>query len=419
MSVGITVENVSKRFRRGERHNSLRDLVGSWLRFGPSMGEGGRAHEDDFWALDNVSFDVKPGEAFGLIGPNGAGKSTMLKLLAGIMRPNRGQIKIDGRISALIEVGAGFHPDLTGRENVYLNAAILGMEREEVDRKFDEIVDFAGIGDFLDTPIKRYSSGMYARLGFSVAAHVEPDVLLVDEVLSVGDRVFRTKCLEKMRGFLERGVAVVFVSHDLRAVSAFCDRALVLANGKPVFHGPVTEAVSRYHKACLNSYTSDGADEGGLVDVEPIRFMDASGREKQTFTPGESVTVEFDVKFLHPMVRPSFGLSLIRAEDRMVVFETSSTRMNHVTPPAVEGTRCRVKYDIKLNVQPAEYVVGYHVRDRDSSMYAALEEDARIMVIGGNSCGGVVDLAPHVSVKSLESAPPQSWSKDAGRLVAS
>lgn len=419
MSIGIKVDGVSKRFRRGERHNSLRDLVGSWLRFGPNFGEGGRQCENDFWALDDVSFEVKPGEAFGLIGPNGAGKSTMLKLLAGIMRPNRGQIKIDGRISALIEVGAGFHPDLTGRENVYLNAAILGMGRDEVDRKFDEIVAFAGIGDFLDTPIKRYSSGMYARLGFSVAAHVEPDVLLVDEVLSVGDRVFRTKCLEKMRSFLDRGVAVVFVSHDLRAVSAFCDRALVLASGKPVFHGPVAEAVSRYHKACLSNYTSDEADEGGVVEVEPVRFLDANGKEKQTFTPGESISVEFDVRFLHPMVRPSFGLSLIRVEDRMVVFETSSTRMNFTTPPAVEGTRCRVRYDVQLNVQPAEYLVGYHVRDRDSSMYAALEEDARIMVIGGNSCGGVVDLAPHVSVKSLASEPPKSWSNNAGRLVAS
>lgn len=419
MSKSIHVNAVFKKFRRGERHNSLRDAVGSWLRL-----DGGRRLQTgldsaEFWALQDITFDVQPGEAFGIIGPNGAGKSTMLKLLAGILRPNRGKISIDGRVSALIEVGAGFHPDLTGRENIYMNAAILGMRRREVDRKFDDIVEFAGIRDFLDTPIKRYSSGMYARLGFSVAAHVEPDVLLVDEVLSVGDRVFRSKCMDKMRGFLDRGVAVVYVSHDLRSVASFCDRAMVVSDGCMQYIGGAAEAVAHYHHACIEASMLPSSRKKNLVDVSPVRFVDKAGRDKQTFRPGEEVTIEFDVRYNHAMARPSFGLSLIRTEDRLVMFETSSTRMHYKTPPAIEGTCSRVRYRVALNVPPGEYLIGYHVRDRDSALYAAMQEDARIMVIGESISGGVVDLAPKVAVEEVDPSSHEMSVANVGRAVAS
>ena len=418
MNNRIEVIDVHKEFDRGERHNSLRDKLGSWLRLDGSR-PAARPGSQRFAALEGISFQVKPGEAFGIIGPNGAGKSTILKLLAGILRPNRGSIRIDGRVSALIEVGAGFHPDLTGRENIYLNASILGMPRRAAAAKFDEIVEFAGIRDFLDTPIKRYSSGMYARLGFSVAAHVEPDVLLVDEVLSVGDRVFRRRCMDKMRGFIDRGVAVVFVSHDLRSVASFCDRAMVLSEGRALYLGGAAEAVAQYHEACIDACILPDARRRTLVEVSPVRFLDQRGRDKQTFSPGESVVIEFDVRYNHPIACPSFGLSLIRAEDRLVMFETSSTRMNYVTPPAVEGACSRVRYNVALNVPPGEYLIGYHVRDRDSALYAAMQEDARIMVIGESISGGLVDLAPRVAVEPVPSAKNEASRVFTSRAVAS
>lgn len=419
MTKSINVNGVFKKFRRGERHNSLRDAVGSWLRLDRGHRRSNGLDDAEFWALQEMTFEVQPGEAFGIIGPNGAGKSTMLKLLAGILRPNRGTIAIEGRVSALIEVGAGFHPDLTGRENIYMNAAILGMRRREVDRKFEDIVEFAGIRDFLDTPIKRYSSGMYARLGFSVAAHVEPDVLLVDEVLSVGDRVFRAKCMDKMRGFLDRGVAVVYVSHDLRSVASFCDRAMVVADGCIQYTGGAAEAVAQYHEACIDASMLPSTRKRTLVDVSPVRFVDKTGRDKQTFTPGEEITIEFDVRYNHAMACPSFGLSLIRTEDRLVMFETSSTRMHYQTPPAVEGTCSRVRYRIALNVPPGEYLIGYHVRDRDSALYAAMQEDARIMVIGDSISGGVADLAPRVAVEEVDPRQHEMTVANVGRAVAS
>ncbi len=214
----LEIQNVSKKFRRGEIYDSLRDLIPALTGRMFRARADGELDKRDFWALNDVSFDVKQGEAFGIIGDNGAGKSTMLKLLTGIMRPTKGRITVRGRLSALIEVSAGFHQDLTGRENIYLNGAILGLKRDEITRRFDEIVAFSGLEAFIDTPVKRYSSGMFARLGFSVAAHVDPEVLLVDEVLSVGDYSFQRKCIERMDQIILNGTTVVFISHNLRAV---------------------------------------------------------------------------------------------------------------------------------------------------------------------------------------------------------
>ena len=204
-SFAFEMDRVYKKFRKGQLYDSLRDLIpamfGSLFRGRKESSLG----ENEFWALYDISFQVNKGEALGIIGPNGAGKSTMLKLLTGIMKPTKGNITVNGTLSALIEVGAGFHPDLTGRENIFLNGTILGMKKEQIIKKFDEIVDFSGLADFIDTPVKRYSSGMYARLGFSVAAHVDPEILVVDEVLSVGDYAFQNKCIAKMKSILSSG----------------------------------------------------------------------------------------------------------------------------------------------------------------------------------------------------------------------
>ncbi len=393
----VQVSRVFKRFRRGGQMDSVRDVLGAMM---PSRRKKQRA-DAEFWAVRDISFSVQAGEAFGIIGPNGAGKSTLLKLLAGIMRPNQGAIDVRGRLSALIELGAGFHGDLTGRENIYLNASILGMSRREVRSKFDEIVAFAGVEEFLDTPVKRYSSGMHARLGFAVAAHVSPQVLLVDEVLSVGDRVFRAKCMEKMTQFLQQGAAVVFVSHDLGAVARFCRRALVIDKGAEVYVGPVARAVACYYDASAETLTSQHAGEKSAVKVTNLRLLDEAGRAAVSCACGQRLRLEFDASYEIDMERPSYGLSIIRAEDHLTVFETSSTRLNGIAEPARPGDCQRIRYDFTMNLLPGEYAIGYHIRDRDALAYVAQDPYAiRIMVDSDEASGGVVHVEPCVRVEA-------------------
>jgi lipopolysaccharide transport system ATP-binding protein len=243
----ISVEGVSKRFAKRLRHAMWYGACDLSRAVAGLKPRGEELRPSEFWSLRDVSFEVKRGECLGVIGPNGAGKSTLLKLINGILRPDAGRLRVRGRVGALIEVGAGFHPLLTGRENIYVNGSILGMSRAEIARKFDAIVEFADIGDFLDTPVKFYSSGMHVRLGFAVAAHLEPDVLLVDEVLAVGDLAFRVKCYRAIAGMLER-CAVVLVSHSLPHVHRSSTRALVLSRGKVRFQGAVGEAVAAYEE---------------------------------------------------------------------------------------------------------------------------------------------------------------------------
>ena len=235
----VVFDQVWKKFRRGEHHDSLRDAVTALVKRPftrrPSVDA---LREEEFWALRDVSFEVQPGEALGIIGPNGAGKSTALKLLTKILKPTMGTALVRGRVGALIEIAAGFHPDLTGRENLYLQGAILGMTRAEVASKLEAMVEFSGIRAFIDTPVKRYSSGMNARLGFAVAAHVDPDVLLIDEVLAVGDFSFQQKCFARLEEFRKSGAAIVFVSHNMQAIVSLCDKALLLRPGRSPILAP-------------------------------------------------------------------------------------------------------------------------------------------------------------------------------------
>src|ERR1017187_2890091 len=242
--VAVQMERVYKKFRKGEVYNSLRDLLPALTGRMFRQQEISESDKREFWALQDLSFEVKRGEAFGIIGPNGAGKSTALKILSRIMKPTKGSMVINGRLSALIEVTAGFHHDLTGRENIFLNGTILGMTKREIESKLDQIIAFSGIEEFIDTPVKRYSSGMYARLGFSVAAHVDPEVLIVDEVLSVGDFVFQQRCMDRIRSVLGSGITVLFVSHNLKAVTEICQRAMLLEHGKVLTIGE-TDAAAR------------------------------------------------------------------------------------------------------------------------------------------------------------------------------
>jgi lipopolysaccharide transport system ATP-binding protein len=270
----IRVRGLAKKYHLGvqhERYNTLRDVfakkVGSIFN-GSRKNSASSAKDAVLWALKDVSLEVKKGEVVGVIGRNGAGKSTLLKILSRITEPTEGEAEIRGRVGSLLEVGTGFHLELTGRENLYLCGAILGMKRNEIDRKFDEIVGFSGVDRFIDTPVKHYSSGMHLRLAFSVAAHLEPEILLVDEVLAVGDHEFQKKCLGKMDDVASHGRTVLFVSHNLGAVKQLCQTGIVLNNGRVVFHGPIVEALSRYSQTISEGSTehlSNGAGWRGIT----------------------------------------------------------------------------------------------------------------------------------------------------------
>jgi ABC-2 type transport system ATP-binding protein len=263
--VVVSVRDVTKNFVV-RKDDSLKERL-------VTLGRRGRRYREDFVALDSIAFDIQAGTTIGLIGHNGSGKSTLLKVIGGIIEPTAGQVWTRGRIAALLELGAGFHPDLTGKENIYLNGSILGLSRAEIDVRFDEIVEFADIGEFIDTPVKFYSSGMYVRLAFAVAVHTDPDILLVDEVLSVGDEAFQRKCMEKIRSFQEEGRTIILVTHNLGQVLDLCDRAVLLNHGHLVYDGPPREAISTFRDFLEGRRTDDTVrtqpgDSGTPVSVE-------------------------------------------------------------------------------------------------------------------------------------------------------
>lgn len=300
--LAIEIDGVWKRFRKGGAEGLLLEAITRTVR---GLLHGDFGAQDVFWALRGINLKVRRGEAVGIIGPNGAGKSTLLKILSRVLRADRGRVTVNGRLSGLIEVGAGFHGDLSGRENIYVNGAILGMSRGEIRQKFDRIVEFAGIGDFLDMPVKRYSSGMYVRLGFAVAAHMEPDVLLVDEVLSVGDVAFKARCMDVMRNFLARGTSILFVSHNLAAVKRFCDRVVLLDHGAIRCEGSPDDAIAEYSRLVtdIEEANPEGLERApiggraggdGPAIISDVRILDRSRQPARTFTAGEPLQIELD-----------------------------------------------------------------------------------------------------------------------------
>jgi lipopolysaccharide transport system ATP-binding protein len=340
MATAISVDRLSKSYRIGQyqtAYGTLRDaLAGTARRAFRRHREG---EDRDIWALRDVTFDVADGEVLGIVGRNGAGKSTLLKILTRIATPTEGRAEIRGRVGSLLEVGTGFHPELTGRENVFLNGSILGMKQKEIVRKFDEIVEFAGVESFLDTPVKRYSSGMSVRLAFAVAAHLEPEILLVDEVLAVGDAEFQRRCLGRMEDLSQSGRTVVFVSHQMQAVAQLCDRALWLDHGRVKRDGTATEVVAEYLQAGYGAGSSrvwpdlDSAPGDDLVRLRSVRVVQ-EGDERGAVDVRDPVGIEicFDVLRPGPAVFPKIKVYDSRGDVAFNAMDTSARWLEQSAP---------------------------------------------------------------------------------------
>ena len=323
-----------------------------------------RRRKELFWALNDVSFSVERGETVGIIGHNGAGKSTILKLLANITSPSSGQITINGRLSALIEVGSGFHPELTGRENIFLNGAILGMRRAEIAEKLDSIVDFAGVRAFLDVPVKRFSSGMYVRLGFSIASHLDPDILLLDEVLAVGDAAFQEKCLSRIEALRRAGTTIVFISHDLAAVERICDRVILLRRGEVAATGSPRDVITEYQQQIEPSRinTMKTAVEDDRVVIDSLSFRAPDGTRPAVFHSGDPLVahIEFDA---HEPVEDAVFEIFVRTGDLTEICQlTTETSGAPIDLPRGPGT---LRFDCReLGLQPGMYHANVCVKER-------------------------------------------------------
>lgn len=386
----LTVDHVSKTFKvHHERATSLKQFVAM----------RGRNRYEEFYALRDVSFEIRSGEALGIIGHNGSGKSTLLKCMAGILRPNAGTITVHRRMSALLELGAGFHPDLTGRDNIFLNAAILGMARQEIARRFDAIVEFSGLEQFIDTPVKTYSSGMYVRLAFAVAINVDPEMLLIDEILAVGDVSFQQKCMEKFVEFREESRTLVLVTHDLGSIRNFCDRVIWLDHGKIVEEGDPTELVDRYTEAMLSTGTADvpleGARRGsGEIKVERVEML-VDGRRTTQPRTGDAVVIRLYFRASEPVPSPAVVVRIGSLGGPIVTAPCS--RDTHAVPAFVGGTGT-IDVEIEdLSLLPGPHVIHTEILafNRDH-VYDHLQNASRFDVIAGRGAEneGLVTLNP-------------------------
>lgn len=360
--IDLKFERVSKRYRvqqeleRGAGRVALSDRLRSLTR-----------KYVDFWALKDVSFQVARGEALGIIGPNGAGKSTVLKLLSKITTPTSGEVTINGRLSALIEVGSGFHPELTGRENIYLSGSILGMRRREITDKLNSIIDFAGVRQFIDTPVKRYSSGMYVRLGFSIAAHLQHDILLLDEVLAVGDAAFQARCYDRIRKMKSDGTTIVFISHHLTAVESLCDRAMLLSGGKIVGDGLTGEVISAYEQAAYGTKIgnlSEGRRDAARrpIQITALRFFDYQQRELERAYTGEPLVVNVEFAANESLEDLDFEIFYYSPNGKLHC--QFSTSMGH-RPVTVNPGEGIVQFSCQeLGLQPGTYYADATIKRR-------------------------------------------------------
>jgi ABC-type polysaccharide/polyol phosphate transport system ATPase subunit len=427
----VSVRNVTKRYRiHYEKNPSLKETI-IHLR---------RTNFIEFLALDDVSFDIKHGETLGIIGPNGSGKSTMLKLISRILKPTRGEVIVNGTISALLELGAGFHPDLTGRENIFINAAILGMKRRDVEKKFNEIVEFSELEKFIDMPVKNYSSGMYMRLGFSVAINVNPDILLVDEVLAVGDQAFQAKCYKVIYDFIKQGKTIIIVSHDLGTIQDLCNRVIFLKNGKIEQIGGPVAVVSSYREFVENIEMERAHEQqkeerkkifqtiiennqkvisgedidrlaatnlgnnvinrfgSGDAEITDIRLLDSKGQQIDFCKYGDEVSIEFDAVFKAEVEDPIFGIRIVDFKGN-TVYGTNNRLNNIVVGTLKPGDRVKVVFKNKIVLMGGVYYVSPAVGYKDFRTYCDwVNNMLTLNVIKHEKAEGIADLNTAMSV---------------------
>ncbi len=410
----IRVVDLGKMYTIGaapERYRTLRDTLVNFvrepirrLRYGAGSGK------ETFWALQDISFDVRQGQVLGVIGHNGAGKSTLLKILSRVTEPTTGYAEIHGRVGSLLEVGTGFHPELTGRENIYLNGAILGMRRAEIDRKFDEIVDFAGVEKFIDTPVKRYSSGMYLRLAFAVAAHLEPEILVVDEVLAVGDAEFQRRCLGKMSDVAQSGRTVLFVSHNMSAILRLTEETIVLESGKLALRAPSAQAVDYY----LSSGFAESGERTWTADFTPgnpfrplaLRLRDGHGRVTNMLRSVEPLTLEFEYELAEPLqgLRVGVYCTTMQGETIFTSFDTDESARYEAF-----GVRPAGRYISRCVVPPDFFNEGRYVFGINASTFRVRRyfQDERAIVFSIDPAGAPGMQWPEVRLGHIR--PRLDW----------
>ncbi len=400
-NIAVSIVGVEKKFRiYHERHQTLKETVLARK----------RTSYDVLWALKDVSYDFERGRTYGIIGENGSGKSTLLKIIARILRPDKGDVVINGRVSALLELGAGFHPDLTGRENIYLNGAILRLPKKEIDARFDEIVEFSELEYFIDVPVKNYSSGMYMRLGFAIAVNVDPDILLIDEVLAVGDESFQKKCLAKLESIKESGKTIVFVSHDTGSVEKLCDSALLIDQGKMISSGKVGAVVDKYH-ALLSSREREiakkqsqlgkqkpktnryGTFEGRITGVE---VLSDSGRKKGVFNSGEEGVIRIKNSFKKDVSDPIFGI-IINNPEGVQVYTTNTRWRGMKFESFSKGDQIDIDYRLKMNLCGGEYSITPAIAHTDGSrFYDWLENAGSFKVKDSKKSSGIAEMESEI-----------------------
>jgi ABC-2 type transport system ATP-binding protein len=383
----INVVNVSKSFTL-RNDKSLKERVVNFRR--------GREHAQEFWALREISFDLNAGKTLGIIGRNGSGKSTLLKIIGGILSPETGYVERRGRLAALLELGAGMHADLTGRENVYLNASILGLSRRQTEQYFDQIVDFSGIEQFIDTQVKFYSSGMYVRLAFAVAIHVDPEILLIDEVLAVGDEPFQRKCMERIKQFQREGRTIVLVTHGLDTIRQLCDQVLLLEDGRILVDGTPVQALREFR----DRYTvgTQLTEEEGTRRVEVVKVVLADGfhRPKDVFSPGDDLTIEMDCVAAEPTDDWVCGVAIYNQLD-LLVYGTN-TKLLGIRLDPIEGRR-RVRFSFRdIPLTEAQYFVTVAVHPRTGPEYHRLDRTTSFRVYSSAEIDGVVHMTPRFEV---------------------
>jgi ABC-2 type transport system ATP-binding protein/lipopolysaccharide transport system ATP-binding protein len=384
----ILIERASRRFRvYPQSSRTLKELLVARR----------RAQGTDVWALRNVSLGVAPGEAVGLVGRNGSGKTTLLRLIAGIIKPTSGTVVVTGRVGSLLELGAGFHPEFSGRENVYLNGAILGLKREAIRRHMDEIVAFAELERFIDVPVRTYSSGMYMRLGFAIAAHLDVEVLLLDEVFAVGDEEFQRKCFGKIFEFKQRGGTIVFVSHDASAVDRLCERAVLLRNGELAFDGPTREAITQYHRLLAEERDPDeriaGLSEYGSGEARIVecRLLGPGGEERRQFSPGESLAAYVRIESAQDVTPPRLSWEL-RDEVGLVLASGRVDTADIGWSPG--GHEQRFRFDVEsLPFGDGRFRLRLELADESGGrLYHWLDDAARFVVYPADGEAGLVRI---------------------------